>query len=551
MSLPPFFTHHETLISGHSLLPPPKTLASAAARSPAATTMLLHRRGLLLHLRGGLLRRRRGLSVSAEETVSPSPPPPPPPPPPRLQGEDSLFRRVAGADPRIPLAPVLEQWWLAEERPVSKPELQSLVKYLRRRRRFSQALELSMWMTERRHLHLSPGDVAYRLELISKVHGLDKAVEYFDAVPNQLRELQCYGSLLRCYTEAERVEKAEELFENMRGMGMANSYAYNAMMNLYSQIGQVERVHSMYKAMEEGGIVPDIFTIDNLVSAYADVEDVEAIEKVLEKASCNNLMSWHSFAIVGKVFMKAGMQERALQAFQESEKRITARKDGRVAYGFLLTMYADLQMDSEVDRIWDVYRSKVPASACNTMYMCRISVLLKMNDIVGAEKAYEEWESKHVYHDSRLINILLTAYCKEGLMEKAEALVDQFIKKGRTPFSNTWYKLAGGYFKVGQASKAADLTKKALASASNEWKPDLANVLMSINYFAEQKNVEAAEEMASLLQRLVPLTRDVYHGLLKTYVNAGEPASDLLDRMKKDGIEADEETDKILAGEVH
>lgn len=35
-----------------------------------------------------------------------------------------------------------------------------------------------MWMTERRHLHLSPGDVAYRLELISKVHGLDKAVEY-------------------------------------------------------------------------------------------------------------------------------------------------------------------------------------------------------------------------------------------------------------------------------------------------------------------------------------------------------------------------------------
>uniref|UniRef100_A0A0D3HFB1 Pentacotripeptide-repeat region of PRORP domain-containing protein n=1 Tax=Oryza barthii TaxID=65489 RepID=A0A0D3HFB1_9ORYZ len=525
--------------------------------------MLQHIRGVFLR-GGGLLRR-----VAVEEAVSPSPPPPPPgkpppprsvaaeeraspsPPPPRRK-KDSLFRRVAAAaDPRLPLSPVLEQWCLAEERHVAKPEVQSIIKYLCRRRRFSQALQLSMWMTERLHLHLSPGDVAYRLELITKVHGLDRAVEYFDSMPDQLKQQQCYGSLLKCYAEAKCVEKAEELFEKMRGMGMASSYAYNVMMRLYLQDGQVERVHSMYKAMEEGGIVPDIFTIDNLVSAYADVEDVEAIEKVLEKALCNNLMSWHSFAIVGKVFMKAGMQERALQAFQESEKRITARKDGRVAYGFLLTMYADLQMDSEVDRIWDVYRSKVPASACNTMYMCRISVLLKMNDIVGAEKAYEEWESKHVYHDSRLINILLTAYCKEGLMEKAEALVDQFIKKGRTPFSNTWYKLAGGYFKVGQASKASDLTKKALASASNEWKPDLANVLMSINYFAEQKNVEAAEEMASLLQRLVPLTRDVYYGLLKTYVNAGEPASDLLDRMKKDGVEADEETDKILAGEVH
>ncbi|EAY79103.1 hypothetical protein OsI_34209 [Oryza sativa Indica Group] len=479
--------------------------------------MLLHRRGLLLLRGGGGLLRR--LSVAVEESVSPSPPPPPPrqpqedsvddeetaspspgkpqegsvaaeeraspsPPPPRRK-KDSLFRRVAAAaDPRLPLSPVLEQWCLAEERPIAKPEIQSIIKYLCRRRRFSQALQLSMWMTERLHLHLSPGDVANRLELITKVHGLDRAVEYFDSMPDQLKQQQCYGSLLKCYAEANCVEKAEELFEKMRGMGMASSYAYNVMMRLYLQNGQVERVHSMHQAMEESGIVPDVSTTHTLVAvlrkkktlvaAYVVAEDIKAIENVLEKAN-----------------------------------------------------------------------------SCNSMYMCRIGVLLKMNDMVGAEKAYEEWESKHVYHDSRLINLLVDAYCKEGLMDKAEALVDQFIKKGRMPFANTCYKLAGGYFKVGQVSKAADLTKKALASASNEWIPDLTNVLMSLNYFAEQKNVEAAEEMASLLQRLITPTRDIYHGLLKTYVNAGKPVSDLLDRMKKDGMEADEETEKILAGEVH
>uniref|UniRef100_A0A0D9XL68 Pentacotripeptide-repeat region of PRORP domain-containing protein n=1 Tax=Leersia perrieri TaxID=77586 RepID=A0A0D9XL68_9ORYZ len=532
--------------------------------------MLLHRRGLLrLLLRrsdgGGLLRRLS--SAAAVESASPSPPPPQQegssvsaaeetasrsPPPPQRQ-KDSLFRRVAAlADPRLPLAPVLEQWSLAEQRPVAKPDLQSIVKYLCQRRRFAQALEMSMWMTERRHLHLSPGDVAYRLDLISKVHGLEKAVEYFESMPNQLKQQQSYGSLLKCYTEAKCVEKAEELFEKMRGMGIAGAYAYNVMMRLYLENGQIERVHSMHQAMEESGITPDIFTIDALVAACVAAEDIGAIEKVLAKAdSCNDeLMGWHSYASVGKLFMKAGMQERALQAFQESEKKI-AKKNNRVAYGFLLNMYADLGMNSEADRIWDVYKSRVPASACNSMYMCRISVLLKMNDLVGAEKAYEEWESKHVYHDPRLINILLTAYCKEGLMEKAEALIDQFIKKGRTPFANTWYKLAAGYFKVGEVLKAVGFTKKALASASNGWIPDLTNVLMSLNYFTEQKNVGEAEEMASLLQRLVPLTRDVYHGLLKTYVNAGKPVSDLLNRMKKDGIEADEETDKILAGEAH
>uniref|UniRef100_A0A0E0M934 Uncharacterized protein n=1 Tax=Oryza punctata TaxID=4537 RepID=A0A0E0M934_ORYPU len=318
-------------------------------------------------------------------------------------------------------------------------------------------------------------------------------------------------------------------------VGEGGSSDYDVMMSLYLENGQVERVHSMYQAIEKAN-------------------------------SCNDLMTWHSYATIGKVFMQSGKQERALQAFQESEKKI-AKKSNRVAYGFLLTMYADLGMNSEVDRIWDVYRSRVPASACNSMYMCRISVLLKMNDIVGAEKAYEEWESKHVYHDSRLVNLLLTAYCKDGLMEKVEALVAQFFEIGWRPFARVYltilrepkavdltkYRntLASGYFKVGQASKAVDLTKKALAYASSECIPDLTNVLLSLNYFTEQKNVEAAEEMvASLLHRSlpwvpptrVPPTWDVYHGLLKTYVNTGKPVSDLLDRMKKDGMEADEET---------
>ncbi|KAG8092157.1 hypothetical protein GUJ93_ZPchr0012g19191 [Zizania palustris] len=486
----------------------------------------------------------RRLCAAAEETVSPSPPPVW-----RQQGDSLYWRISAVSDPRLPLGPVLEQWSLVEGRPVEKRDIQSIIKTLCRRHRFTQALELSMWMTDRRHLHLSAGDVAYRLGLICRVHGLDRAVAYFDGVPIQLRQHQSYGALLKCYANAKCVEEAEDLFEKIRGLGVSDSYTYNVMMKFYLQMGQVEKVHSMYQAMEQSGIALDIFTTDILVSVYTAAEDIEEIEKLLEKANSHGgLMSWHAYATIAKVFMKAGFQDKALQALQESEKLIN-RKNGKVAYGFLLSTYADLGMNSEVDRIWDVYKSKVPASACNTMYMCRMSVLLKMNDIVGAEKAYDEWESRHVNVDFRLINLLVDAYCKDGLMEKAEALIDDFIKKGRTPLANTWYKLAAGYFKDGQASKAVDLTKKALSSATNGWIPDLTNVLMSLNYFMDQKNVDGAEEMASILHNLVPLTRDVYHGLLKTYINAGKPVSDLLDRMKKDGIEADVETDRILAGE--
>lgn len=391
---------------------------------------------------------------------------------------------------------------------------------------------------------MSPGDVAYRLELITKVKGLESAVAYFGGLPVQLKKSQCYGSLLKCYAEAQRVEEAEKLFAEMQEMGTMNSYPYNVMMKLYLESGQIERVHTMYQAMEESGIKPDVFSVNILLKVYAAAEDLNRIEEVLEKTD-PKLMTWHSHAIVAGVFMKAGLQGRALQAIEESEKRIHL-KDGRVAYGFLLSRCADLGMRSEVDRIWNAYKSKVPM--CNSMYMCRISALLQLNDIDGAEKAFREWESRYVHHDIRLTNLLLNGYCAKGLMEKAEALVDEAITKGRAPYANTWYKLAGGFFDDGQVSKAVDLTRKALASASSGWEPDLTNVLMSLEHFTEQKNVEAAEEMASQLRNLVPLTRDVYHGLLKTYVHAGQPVSDLLDRMNKDGFEADEETDRIIAG---
>lgn len=403
-------------------------------------------------------------------------------------------------------------------------------------------------MTDRRHLQLTAGDVAYRLELINKVHGLEKAVEYFGMVPRQLRKPQCYGSLLKCYVEAKDVEKAEQHFTKMKEMGMESSYVYNCMMDLFLKTGQLERVHATFQDMEEKGIEPDMFSVENKLAAYIAAEDFEGIQKVIDKANPHEkLLSWHGYASAARLFKKCGMQARAVEALLEAEARVHP-KNGRIAYSFLLHIYSDLEMYPEVERVWTVYKSKVPL--CNSMYMSRISVLLKKNDIDGAEEALKEFKTVCVsYRDFRLINLVVDAYCREGLVEKAIVLVDDSIKKGWTPLGSTWYKLAGGFFMTGQVLKAVDMTRKSLASATSPWKPDLAHVLMSLNHFMDQKDVEAAEEIASMLQKLVPLTRDVYHSLLKTYVLAGKPPSDLLERMKRDDLEADEETERILAGE--
>ncbi|XP_062205064.1 pentatricopeptide repeat-containing protein At2g20710, mitochondrial-like [Phragmites australis] len=491
-----------------------------------------------------LLRR---LSTAAENHVAASASSSPYPPLRRPLSGD-LYRRIAEVgSPHLPLAPVLGQWAL-EGHTVEKHVLQAIVKKLIGLRRFAHALELSFWMTNQRHFYLSPGDVAYRLQLITKVHGLECAVEYFGTVPTQLRKHHCYVSLLKCYGEAKAVEKAEELFVKMQEMGMKGAYAYNLMMKLYLETGQLERVHAMFWDMEEKGIEPDMFCVENLLAAYIAAEDVEGVGKLLEKANPRHkLLSWQGHASAAMFFMKARMQERAFKALLDAERLITP-KNGKVAYSYLLNAYTDLGMYPEVDRIWDVYKSKVPP--CRSMYLCRISVLLKMNEIDRAEKALKEWETKCVFfYDFKLMNLVVDAYCREGLVRKAVALVDEAIEKGRKPAANTWYRLADGCFKNGEVLKAVDMTRLALASATIPLESDMTYVLMSLNHFMDQKDVEAAEEMMSMLQKLIPLSRDVYCCLLKIYVRAGKPVCDLLDRMKKDGLEADEETDRILAGE--
>ncbi|KAM3697407.1 hypothetical protein ACJW31_06G109800 [Castanea mollissima] len=103
---------------------------------------------------------------------------------------DSLYSRVSRAgDPKVSIIRVIDQW-LEEGRQVQQSDLIMMIKQLRKFRRYSQALQIFEWISDQRHDDLSPGDIAIRLDLISKVHGLEEAEKYFDSIPNTLRVYQ-------------------------------------------------------------------------------------------------------------------------------------------------------------------------------------------------------------------------------------------------------------------------------------------------------------------------------------------------------------------------
>ncbi|KAG1355128.1 pentatricopeptide repeat-containing protein, mitochondrial [Cocos nucifera] len=402
-----------------------------------------------------------------------------------------------------------------------------------------------MWMSDRRYFPVTPGDLAYRLQLINKVHGLEHTENYFNNISSQLKLYQPYGALLKCYAEEKSVEKAEALFEKMKESNMLSSFGYNMLMKLYSDIGELGKIDATFQEMEEKGILPNFFTYNILMEAYANTCNINGMEKILKRMRDPEVpANWHIYAVAAKGYVKIGLMDKALAALKKSEKRIPQKK-GRVAYGFILSVYADIGNKDEVHRVWNSCKAREKLS--NSMYMCMISALLKLDDIEGAEAILKEWEAQFDLYDFRVPNLLIGAYCTKGLLGKAESLVGQVIESGRTPLANTWDRLAGGYFREGQTLKAVEMMKKALQmTGQTVWKPNPANVLASLEYFRDQKDVEAAEEFVTMLRHLVPLTRENYLCLLRTYLLAGKPVTDLLQQMKEDGLDVDDETQKIL-----
>ncbi|XP_042519420.1 pentatricopeptide repeat-containing protein At2g20710, mitochondrial-like [Macadamia integrifolia] len=453
----------------------------------------------------------------------------------RATSGESLYRRISPVgDPNVPIAPVLNQW-IEEGRTVSKRELQSIVKQLRDYRRYNHALEVSQWMSDRRYFDLSPADISVRLDLIAKVHGLEQAEEYFNNTPKHLRVLSTYGALLNCYTHHKSLEKAEAHMQKMRDLGFAmSSVTYNVLMNLYSQLGQHEKLDILFQEMEGKGIAPDKYTFSIRLSASIATFDIEGMEKILERMETDPrvIVDWNAYAVAAGGYIKVGLIDKALEMLKKSEELVTGRKR-RVAVDFFLTLYAGTGKKEELYRIWNQH--KTLEKVYNSTYMCMISSLLKLDDIEGAEKILAEWESGGTSYDFRVPNLLMAAYCKRGLWEKAEAFINKAAERGKKPYPSTWDRLATAYVEDNQMAKAVGTMGKAILASRPGWKPNCSTLAACLEYLKGQQDTEGAEEFIRLLRTQGTLPSNACDELQK-YLEDGKLESDTLNQILKDAI---------------
>ncbi|XVF01980.1 hypothetical protein REPUB_Repub04eG0136600 [Reevesia pubescens] len=140
--------------------------------------------------------------------------------------------------------------------------------------------------------------MAIRLDLISKVRGIDEAEKYFDSLAETMKTFQVYGALLNCYAHHKCLEKAEATIQNMTESGFTiNVVSYNVMLNLYRLLGKYEKLDVLMEEMKEKGIMPDSFTNNIRLNAYASSSDTKGMEKFLAKIENESSIDWNALLL--------------------------------------------------------------------------------------------------------------------------------------------------------------------------------------------------------------------------------------------------------------
>ncbi|CAL5356917.1 unnamed protein product [Camellia sinensis] len=460
---------------------------------------------------------------------------------------DSLYRRILPlGQPTVSIVPVLDRW-IEEGRNVSKEQLQHIVKELRRYSRFRHALEVSQWMSDKRCFELSFGDIAVRLDLISKVHGTDQAENYYNNIPKKLKITGAYGALLNCYAREKSVEKAEAIMQRMKELGLSRAtLTYNIMLNLYRQTENHDKLDALIHEMEEKDIQYDKFTFSILLTTYTDTSTVEGMDRILQRMESDPkvVLDWNAYSIAANGFLKAGLTEKALAMLTKSESLILTTKRRRsMAFDYLVTQYAAIGKKDNVLRLWELH--KKTEKIYNKSYISMITSLLKFDDIAGAEKIFEEWESSELSYDFRVPNFLIGAYCRKGLVEKAEAFINRTKMRGGNPLPLTWYFLATGYVKDNQIAKAVEAMKVAVSTCEPRLKVSKPTLAACLEYLKEKGDVEEVVEFLRLLLAKGVVSADIHEKLLN-YMKNAKLFSQALSLMEEDALAGAGETTKIL-----
>lgn len=295
--------------------------------------------------------------------------------------------------------------------------------------------QISEWMVSHEEFDVSDSDYAVRIDLMTKVFGIDAAERYFEGLPPTAKTSQTYTALLHSYATAKLIERAEALYKRAKEANLSlSALTYNEIMTLYMSVGQVEKVPSVIEELKSRKVAPDLFTYNLWISSCAATMDIDGVKNILAEMirEFASNEGWVRYANLANIYITTGhLVNSDPNSLAESEKGIITQREW-ITYDFLIMLYSGLGNKEKLDQIWKSLRmTKQKMTSRN--YLCVLSSYLMLGQLREAGEVIDQWvQSAAADFNVSTCNRVLKAFKDAGLVETGETLRMLLTEKGCT-----------------------------------------------------------------------------------------------------------------------
>ncbi|KAF8404672.1 hypothetical protein HHK36_009560 [Tetracentron sinense] len=283
------------------------------------------------------------------------------------------------------------------------------------------SLQISEWMVTHEEFKLSDSDYAVRIDLMTKVFGIDAAERYFEGLPLTAKTGETYTALLHSYARAKLTEKAEELYERIMESNLnVKAVTYNEMMTLYMSVGQLEKISLVVEDLKRQKVRPDLFTYNLWISACAATMDIDGVRSILDDMTHDSSSNegWKTYKKLTEIYITSSHLMNSESSLVETEKTVTQRE--WITYDFLIILHTGLGNKERIDQIWKSLRM-TSQKMTSRNYICILSSYIMLGQLKEAGEVLDQWkQSTTTDFDISMCNRLLDAFARAGLMEKSE-----------------------------------------------------------------------------------------------------------------------------------
>ncbi|KAH7677315.1 TPR-like protein [Dioscorea alata] len=443
-------------------------------------------------------------------------------------GTSPLFK-ILMESPRLSINSALDKW-VEEGNALGRNEISTVMLNLRKWKFYGKALQFVEWLESNKRLDFTERDYASYVDLIAKVHGIQKAEKYIEKIPKSLRGEVIYRTLLANCVAAGNIKKSEEVFNKIRDLGFPiTTFASNQLLLLYKRVDR-KKIADVLLLMEKENVKPSLFTYGLLIDTKGRANDISGMEQIVETMKAEGMEpDLNIQAMLAKHYIFGGLKEKAESVLKEMEGDDI--KENRYACKALLPLYAALGKAEDVERVWKVCQSHPRLDEC----LAAIDAWGKLDNVENAEKVFEDLMRTWKRPSSKYYNALLKVYANHKLLSKGKELAKRMSDNGCRIGPLTWDALVKLYVESGEVEKADSILQK--ASQQNQIKPLYSSYLTVLDQYAKRGDIHNAEKIFHRLKQIGYAGRmRQYQALLQAYINAKTPAYGFRDRMKADNM---------------